>query len=83
MTIAAALGIRTRSAMAWLKDAYLAEGESLYEAIQTNPGYQGIKAPRNLRHRYIFGLSGSSHGTLHIWGHGIISEKARRICNED
>ena len=25
-----------------------------YEAIQANPGYQGIKAPRNLRHRYIF-----------------------------
>jgi opine dehydrogenase len=40
--------------MRWLKDAYSAEGESLYEAIQANPGYQGIKAPRNLRHRYIF-----------------------------
>jgi opine dehydrogenase len=38
----------------WLKDAYSAEGETLYEAIQANPGYQGIKAPRNLRHRYIF-----------------------------
>jgi len=37
-----------------LKDAYSAQGETLYEAIQANPGYQGIKAPRNLRHRYIF-----------------------------
>jgi len=37
-----------------LKDAYSARGETLYEALQANPGYQGIKAPRNLRHRYIF-----------------------------
>ncbi len=54
VTIAAALGVHTRSALRWLKDAYSAEGETLYEAIQANPGYQGIKAPRNLRHRYIF-----------------------------
>ena len=54
LTIAAALGVNTRSALRWLKDAYSAEGETLYEAIQANPGYQGIKAPRNLRHRYIF-----------------------------
>jgi opine dehydrogenase len=54
VTIAAALGVRTRSALRWLKDAYSAEGKTLYEAIQANPGYQGIKAPRNLRHRYIF-----------------------------
>ena len=40
--------------MEWLKDAYSAEGETLYEAIQANPGYQGIQAPRSLRHRYIF-----------------------------
>jgi opine dehydrogenase len=54
VTIAAALGVRTRPALRWLKDAYSAEGETLYEAILANPGYQGIKAPRNLRHRYIF-----------------------------
>ena len=53
VTIAAALGVRARSARRWLKDAYSAKGETLYEAIQANPGYQGIKAPRNLRHRYI------------------------------
>ncbi len=29
-------------------------GVEVVEAIQANPGYQGIKAPRNLRHRYIF-----------------------------
>ena len=54
VTIAAALGVRARPALRWLKDAYSAEGNTLYEAIQANPGYQGIKAPRNLRHRYIF-----------------------------
>jgi opine dehydrogenase len=54
VTIAAALGVRTRPALRWLKDAYSAEGKDLYEAIQANPGYQGIKAPRSLRHRYIF-----------------------------
>jgi len=53
VTIAAALGVRTRPALQWLKDAYSAEGETLYEAMQANPGYQGIKAPRSLRHRYI------------------------------
>jgi opine dehydrogenase len=54
VTVAAALGVRARPALRWLKDAYSAEGPTLYEAIQANPGYQGIKAPRNLRHRYIF-----------------------------
>jgi opine dehydrogenase len=54
VTIAAALGVRARLALRWLRDAYSAKGETLYEMIQGNPGYQGIKAPRNLRHRYIF-----------------------------
>jgi len=54
VTIAAALGVRARPALRWLRDAYSAKGGTLYEAIQGNPGYQGIKAPRNLRHRYIF-----------------------------
>jgi len=53
VTIAAALGVPARPALAWLKDAYSAQGDTLYEAIQANAGYQGIKAPRNLRHRYI------------------------------
>jgi len=53
VTIAASLGVNTRPALRWLKDAYSAEGQNLYEAIQANSGYQGIKAPVNLRHRYI------------------------------
>jgi opine dehydrogenase len=54
VTIASALGVHARPALRWLKDAYSAEGDTLYEAIQANAGYRGINAPRNLRHRYIF-----------------------------
>ena len=53
ITVAAALGIRARSAREWLKMAYNAEGDSLFEAIQNQPGYRGIKAPATLNHRYI------------------------------
>lgn len=51
--IGAALGIKLMSAMEWLKMAYDVNGEDLYEAIQTQEGYRGIKAPANINHRYI------------------------------
>lgn len=54
VNVASALGVHVRPAMTWLKDAYSAVGETIYEAIQANAGYQGINAPRNLRHRYLF-----------------------------
>ncbi len=54
VTVAASLGVQARPALRWLKDAYSAEGGTLYEAIQANPGYKGIRAPSSLRHRYIF-----------------------------
>ena len=54
MSIAKTLKLNICTAREWFKNAYSAEGDNLYEAIQANPGYQGIKAPRNLRHRYIF-----------------------------
>ncbi len=53
VTVAAALGIRALTALEWLHTAYAAVGDNLYEAIQANPGYRGIKAPRSLHHRYI------------------------------
>jgi opine dehydrogenase len=53
-TVAASLGIRAVSAQEWLEMAYSATGDNLYEAIQNNPGYVGITAPRTLHHRYIF-----------------------------
>jgi opine dehydrogenase len=53
VTVASALGVRARTGLSWLREAYSAEGENLYQAIQANPGYQGIRAPRNLHHRFI------------------------------
>lgn len=53
VTVAAALGIRARTGMEWLKMAYDATGATLYEAIHNQPGYRGIKAPATLNHRYI------------------------------
>ncbi len=53
VTVASALGIRARTALEWLKMAYDATGNDLYEAIHNQPGYYGIKAPALLNHRYI------------------------------
>lgn len=53
VTVAAALGIRAQTASEWLKMAYDATGDTLYEAIHNQPGYYGIKAPPNINHRYI------------------------------
>ncbi len=53
-TVAAAMGIRSRTALEWLRMAYNVQGDNLYEAIQNQTGYYGIKAPNNLNHRYIF-----------------------------
>jgi opine dehydrogenase len=54
VTVAASLGIRAITVLEWLEAAYSSSGTNLYEAIQNNPGYVGIRAPRTLRHRYIF-----------------------------
>ena len=53
VTVAAALGIRARTAMEWLKMAYSAQGGDLHDAIHNQSGYYGIKAPVTLQHRYI------------------------------
>jgi opine dehydrogenase len=53
LEVAAALGIGAMSARDWLYTAYSATGEDLHEAIQDNPGYEGIRAPDRLHHRYI------------------------------
>lgn len=53
VTVAAAMGIRAETACEWLARAYSARGDSLYEAIHANPGYQGINAPNHIHHRYI------------------------------
>ena len=54
VTVASAIGVRAQTAGEWLKRAYGARGENLYEAMHANAGYEGIKAPSILQHRYIF-----------------------------
>jgi opine dehydrogenase len=45
LAVAAAYGVALESAKEWLWDCYEASGDTLYEAIQHNAGYVGIKAP--------------------------------------
>ena len=54
VTVASSLGIRARTSLEWLQLAYDTQGVDLHEAIHNQPGYYGIKAPRTLKHRYIF-----------------------------
>lgn len=54
IAVGEALGIRLIPAREWLYIAYDAAGKDLYEAIQHNYGYKGIKAPLTIDHRYIF-----------------------------
>ena len=54
VTVASAIGVRARTAEEWLERAYGAHGGNLYEAMHANAGYEGIKAPALLLHRYIF-----------------------------
>jgi opine dehydrogenase len=53
VTVASAIGVRAVTAREWLKIAYNADGENLYEAIHNQPGYRGINAPPTLSHRYL------------------------------
>jgi len=47
------LRIEVITAKEWLKLAYDAEGENLFEAIHNQEGYRGIKAPSTINHRYV------------------------------
>lgn len=51
--VAEALGFRAMTAREWLYIAYDAAGRTLYEAMRANRGYDGIKAPKTVHHRYI------------------------------
>jgi len=51
--VASALGIRANTAREWLYLAYDAAGKTLLDAMQANPGYRGVMAPRTIQHRYI------------------------------
>jgi opine dehydrogenase len=51
--VANALGIRANTAREWLYLAYDAPGKTLFDAMRANAGYNGIKAPGVINHRYI------------------------------
>jgi len=51
--VAEALGVRVLTAREWLYQAYGVAGDNLYEAMQANDGYRGIKAPNTLDYRFI------------------------------
>lgn len=54
LAVARALGVPALSALKWLEQAYGISGcTSLYEAIQSNPAYRGIMAPKSIDVRYI------------------------------
>jgi opine dehydrogenase len=53
VTVASSVGVIARTALDWLRMAYNVQGDNLYEAIQNQTGYYGIKAPKTLKHRYI------------------------------
>lgn len=53
VTVASALGVSAVTAREWLRLAYNADGENLFEAIHNQSGYRGIYSPATLRHRYI------------------------------
>jgi len=51
--VAGSLGFRAMTAREWLYIAYDAAGRTLYEAMRSNRGYDGIRAPKTVFHRYI------------------------------
>jgi opine dehydrogenase len=51
--VANALGIRANTAREWLYLAYDAPGKTLFDAMRANAGYNGIKSPGVINHRYI------------------------------
>ncbi|NLY45444.1 MAG: NAD(P)-binding domain-containing protein [Tissierella sp.] len=54
MELGRLLQVDAISATDWLYDSYGAKGDSIYEAIQNNPGYRGLQAPQGLYNRYIY-----------------------------
>ena len=53
LAVASALGIRAHRARDWLYQAYASAGATLYDAIQSTPGYKGVRAPARVVHRYV------------------------------
>ena len=51
--VAKALKVEAQSAIDFLRESYGVEGDSLYQAIQNNIAYKGVKAPETINTRYL------------------------------
>lgn len=54
MALGRLLNVNTLSAKDWLEETYGAKGDNLYQAVQNNPAYHGLQAPKGLNIRYIY-----------------------------
>lgn len=54
MELGRMLQVNTLSAVDWLKESYGVEGNTIFEAVQNNPAYKGLQAPKGLQIRYIY-----------------------------
>jgi opine dehydrogenase len=51
--VARALKVRVQSAIEFLRESYGVKADSLYQAIQNNSAYKGVKAPTTIHVRYL------------------------------
>lgn len=54
MEVSKRLNVNTISAREWLIECYGTEGDCLFDAVQNNPAYNGLAAPKGLKIRYIY-----------------------------
>lgn len=54
LAIGKVLGVKLTSLKDWFTISYGINGETLYETIQKNKAYNGIKGPTSLEHRFLF-----------------------------
>ena len=80
LAVARAFGVEMESAQEWLLSAYEGvRGETLYECIQSNQAYAGIKAPTSLNARYIF--EDAPTGLVPIASLGALAGVPTPICH--
>lgn len=54
MELGRLLQVNTISAIDWLEESYGAKGSTIFQAVQNNPAYGGLQAPKGLFIRYIY-----------------------------
>lgn len=54
MELGKILQVNAISAIDWLAESYEAKGNCIFQAVQNNPAYRGLQAPKGLFIRYIY-----------------------------